>query len=461
MSDTASQYVNDCHRNFSMYVLQTRAFPSLADGLRHGARRLLWTARNGDKYKTATLAGATMPLHPHADASDTIDTLAKPYGNNIPLFDGKGSFGTRLKPGACGAPRYTSVLISGYTKDVMFRDIELVPMVENYDGTLMEPLHFLPLVPNVLVNPAEGVGVGFSTKILPRAIGDIVDAQLAHLAGKSFDEPKVTFTPFNSQSVRSEVIKSGNTRYWFHGTFERLDTSTIRVTNIPYGLDHADFVEYLAELLEEDIISSFDDQSSSTIDITIKFGRGALKHQTDDQIIKSLNLRGSVVENFNVVDFSGERVASMDYKSVIQQFTDWRLTWYLARYQRLKELLEKDIQRYRDIILAIEKNVGDRGRKSANKKALTEWLSEIGVVYTDYIADLPIYRLTVEEADKARKKLEEALVLLAEYQKMIDSPEERKKVYVSELKEVKKKYHVPFVPPADATAAKPKAKAKA
>lgn len=448
MSNTpSSQYLNDCHRSFSMYVLQTRAFPSIMDGMKDGGRRLLWTARNGDKYKTATLAGATMPLHPHADASDTIDTLTKPYGNNHPLFKGYGSFGTRLKPDATGAPRYTSVAVSDFTKDVVFKDIELVPMIENYDGTLMEPLHFIPLVPIGLINPSEGIGVGFASKILPRAIGDVVDAQLAHLAGKPIVEPLITFLPFGTTSTSCEVIKSGNTRYWFEGQITRVDSSTVRITNIPYGLSHAEMDEHLIELMETGVIASFDDRSASELDVTVKFGRGALKHQTDAQILRSLRLRASVVENMNMTDFTGDKVIPVTYKSVIALFTDWRLEWYLTRYVRLKELIEKEIQRYKDIILAISKNVGDKGRKCANKKELTDWLESIGVVYTEYVADLPVYRLTIEEAQKAQRKLDEAMVTLKAYQVLIDSPEERKKVYVQELKEVKKKYQTAFVAP--------------
>lgn len=444
MSDItpSSQYLNDCHRNFSMYVLQTRGFPSIIDGLKHGGRRLLWTARDGSKYKTASLAGATMPLHPHADASDTVDTLTKPYCNNYPLFSGYGAFGTRLKPNAAGAPRYTAVTVSPFTKDVVFRDIELIPMVENYDGELMEPKHFLPLIPIALVNPSEGIGVGFASKIYPRSLGDIITGQLTVLAGKklSEEEPAISFMPFQSTSVSSEVIKSGNTRYWFEGQFERLDTSSIRVFNIPYGLDHMEFIEHLNELKEEDTIASYEDRSSNVIDITIKFGRGALKHQTDAQLMRCLKLRASVVENMNLVDFDGDKVVSLTYNQVITLFTEWRLNWYLTRYERLKELLERDIQRYRDVILAIKEDVGHHGRLCADRAQLKEWLAGIGVVYTDYVSDLPMYRLTGEEAKKVAKKLEEALVQLEIYQSYIDNPDERKRIYVQELKEIKKKY---------------------
>lgn len=461
MTDNSSQYLNDCHRNFSMYVLQTRGFPSIIDGLKHGGRRLLWTARDGSKYKTATLAGATMPLHPHADASDTVDTLTKPYCNNYPLFSGYGAFGTRLKPNASGAPRYTAITVSPFTKDVIFRDIELIPMVENYDGELMEPKHFLPLVPVALVNPSEGIGVGFASKIYPRALGDIIDAQLAHLTGKAINvEPAVTVIPFQAVSVSSEVIKSGNTRYWFEGKFERVDTSTIRITNLPYGIDHVEFVEHLNELKEADTIAAYEDRSSNVIDILIKFGRGALKHLSDPQLMRCLKLRASVVENMNLVDFNGDRVVSMTYGEVVTGFTDWRLDWYLTRYLRLKELLERDIQRYKDVILAIKENVGHHGRLCADRSQLKEWLGSKGIVYTDYVADLPMYRLTGEEAAKVAKKLDEALVQLKVYQSYIDDPDERRKIYVQELKEVKKKYaDVAFIPPPVVKEKKVKAKA--
>lgn len=443
----SSQYINDCHRNFSMYVLRTRSFPSISDGLKAGGRRLLWTARNGEKTKTATLAGATMPLHPHGDASDTIDTLTKPYTNNFPLFTGTGAFGTRLKPNATGAPRYTSVKVSDFTKNVVFADIDLVPMMENYDSTLMEPVHFLPLVPVVLLNPSEGIGVGFSSDVLPRSLGDVVDSQIAHLNGKSFNEPPVTMIPYESVSVDSEIIKSGNIRWWFEGEFMRLDTSSIHISNLPYGLDHAKFIEHLNALVEGGTVVSYEDHSVDTISIAIKFPRGSLKQYSDEQLVRLLKLRASATENMTMVDFTGNRVIQMTYTSTIRSFTDWRLQWYLKRYQLLKEKLERDIQRYRDVILSIKKGVGSVGNKMPTKQALLEWLEGIGVHYTEYVADLPIYRLTVEEAEKVQKKLDAALVQLAEYDRLIGDPDARRKIYIQELKDVKKAYHVPVDPP--------------
>lgn len=442
-----SQYLNDCHRNFSMYVLRTRAFPAISDGLKAGGRRLLWTAKNGDKYKTATLAGATMPLHPHADASDTINTLTRPYGNNFPLFEGTGSFGTRLKPDVAGAPRYTSVKISNFTKKVLFADINLVPLEENYDSTLMEPVHFLPLVPIVLLNPSEGIGVGFASDVLPRSLGDIIDSQIAHLAGKPFEEPPVTFIPFEAVSIGSEVIKSGNTRWWFEGEFIRTDSSNIHVGNLPYGLDHAKFIEHLIALIDAGSILSYEDHSVDVISIAIKFPRGSLKEMTDEQIIRLLKLRASATENMTMVDFSGKRAVQMTYTETIRSFTDWRLSWYLKRYEVLKSELEVDVQRYRDVLKAIKSDVGGKGRSMQSRQALIEWLETIGIVHTGYVADLPVYRLTKEESLKVQQKLDDALIQLAEYERLINDSEARRKIYVQELKDVKKAFHIPVDPP--------------
>ena len=160
----SSNYINDQRKEYSLYVLQMRAIPHAADGLKAAARRVLWTAKNGSKFKSATLSGATMPIHPHAAPESTINTLAAPYGNNVPLLKGDGAFGTLLNPTAYGASRYTSVSLSAFTKDVLFRDIEIIPLVDNYDETQREPKHFLPLVPVVLMNPQEGIAV-----VLPQA----------------------------------------------------------------------------------------------------------------------------------------------------------------------------------------------------------------------------------------------------------------------------------------------------
>jgi DNA gyrase/topoisomerase IV subunit A len=434
-----SEYIESEHRIFSLYVLQSRALPSIADGLKASGRRLLWTAKDGKKVKTATLAGQTMSIHPHAEASGAANSLAGPYINNIPLFDGIGSFGTKLNPQAFGASRYTSVQISNFTKDVVFADIDLVPLQASYDDLNQEPKHFLPLVPMSLVNSVDGIAVGFACSILPRRLSDIIDDQIAHLQKKKVPSNRSPY--YKPMDCEGYQIEEGN-KWWFDGAFKRVGKTQIKIIKLPPQQSHEQIKERLCTLVENKDIVDFTDNSKDTIDIDIKFKITNLSDYTDKQLLKLLKLTQSSNENMNVVSFDGEQVLSTNYKDHVTSFTDWRLQYYLARYQRLAGLVEEDIQRYKDIILAIKKNVGGLAKKIANLGEMKEVLDAFGIVNIDYIASLPVYRFTEEERDKTQKKLDDAEDQLATYQSLIDNDKLRIKQFIKELKEVRTKYGV-------------------
>ena len=432
---TSSTYINQQRREYSLYVMQSRAIPAAADGLKAGGRRVLWTARDGHKWKSASLGGATMPIHPHQSPEGAINTLAAPYNNNIPLFVGDGAFGTLLEPTEYGASRYTSVTISPFTKDVVFRDIEIVPMKDNYDGTLQEPVHFLPLVPITLLNPSEGIAVGFATKILPRALEDIILAQITHLGGGDISNPTPTFVPLNNKSHAS--VPAGNsTAYYFNGDIERVNTTTVRVTKLPYGMNHRDLIQKLDGLIESGTIVDHDDMSRDVIDIVVKFPPKYLSNKSDEDIIALMGLGVRVVENLTVLNFNGTTVWTPSPAEFIRQFTDWRLTWYVKRYERLKSILELDLQRYYDIRTAIVNDISGQARVITARSTMKDLLQQMGVVHLDYIADLPIYRFTEDEYNKNEKRIKDGETLLNSYNSLLSSEPKRRKLYISELKEI-------------------------
>lgn len=432
----SSKYIEQERRDYSLYVMQNRALPSACDGLKAAGRRVLWTGRNGEKSKTATLAGATMPIHPHGEASGSINTLAAPYGNNIPLFKGYGAFGTMLDPTAYGAARYTSVATSKFTDDVMFKDIEIIPMMPNYDDTLEEPVHFLPLVPVALLNPAEGIAVGFATNILPRDLADLIEVQLAHLQGKKTkNELMPVFNPTNCAAVKQD-----GRAYFFDGKYEEINATTIRIVGMPYGQSHDKVIAKLDALCETGTVVDYTDRSKDKINIEVKFKKGVLSKMTPAETLKLLALTVKHNENLNVLDFTGQGVWSAEPLDLVRKFTDWRLTWYVKRYERLRDLLKIDLQRYYDIRTAIKNNVGGLARKIKSRGELKEILEELGIVYLDYIADLPVYRFTEEENQKNENRIAEAEKQLAEYEDLLSNPEKRVMVYVKELNEVLTKY---------------------
>jgi len=437
-----SDYINEQRKEYSLYVLQSRAIPHAADGLKAAARRVLWIGRDGAKHKSATLAGATMPLHPHAAPEGAINTMAAPYGNNIPLLKADGAFGTILAPASYGASRYTSVSISKFTKDVVFKDIEIIPMQENYDGSLMEPKHFLPLVPIVLLNPQEGIAVGFASNILPRDLESIVKSQIEYLEkGEVKTEPLPAFTP--TEQYASDWNQDARTLkifYTFKGTIDRTSTTTVCITGLPYGTLHEKYLDRLYKLADDGDIQDITDNSRDTVNIELKFKKGILSKMDDNQVLSYLGLINNISENMNVINFDGTSVWSTTYTDVIEKFTEWRLGWYVQRYERLRDNLEIDIQRYKDVLRAINRNVGGIAKKIGSRSELKEFLEEIGIVYIDYIADLPIYRFTEEERLKVEAKLEAANELMKEYKLLLRSKDKRTDVYLEELKEILANY---------------------
>lgn len=440
MKPESSSYILQQRRDYSLYVMTSRSIPAVTDGLKAGGRRALWVGRDGKKTKTATLAGATMPIHPHSEVSGSINTLAAPYGNNIPLFSGDGAFGTLINPTAYGASRYTSVTTSTFTNDVLFRDIEIVPMMENYDSTLEEPVHFLPLIPTVLLNPSEGIAVGFATNILPRSLDDIINAQLTHLKnGKLPADITPRFAPLKAEAYLREETERG-VAYYFKGTYEAKDSSTLTITSLPYGQTHDKVVSKLDDLMEKGLVLDFTDRSKDKINIEVKFKRGYLKTVEEPVLMKMIGLADRQIENLNVLDFTGQVIWSTTPIDLIKQFTDWRLTWYVARYERLRDLLQIDLQRYYDIRTAIKNNVGGVARKIQSRAELKELLEEMGIVSLDYIADLPVYRFTEDERLKNEKRIDEAEAQMKIYKTLLSSEDKRRDVYVGELQEVLVKY---------------------
>jgi DNA gyrase/topoisomerase IV subunit A len=432
----SSPYINHEAKEFALYVMQSRAIPNVTDGMKAGGRRVLWTARNGEKWKTANLAGSTMPIHPHASPESAINTLTAPYGNNIPLFTGYGAFGTLLEPTEYGAARYTSVKISKFTQDVIFRDIEIIPMVDNYDGTLQEPVHFLPLIPIVMLNPTSGIAVGFATNVLPRDLKDIINIQLDVLRGKdSTGELTPMFYPLSNKSHKSVMTDRG-LAYYFDGLYNTINATTITITSLPYGQTHEKVIAKLDAELDKGTIVDYTDGSKDIISIEVKFKKGILRDMSTEEVLQLLGLTVRHIENLNVLEFTGKAVWNADPIDLVQKYTSWRLSFYKNRYERLRDLLLVEYQKYLDIKCAIDNNIGGYAKKAQSRAELKELLGDFGITYIDYIADLPIYRFTESEYKKNEERIQESEKLLAHYEDLLNSEEKRKKIYISELQEI-------------------------
>ena len=167
------------------------------------------------------------------------------------------------------------------------RQIEVVPVQENYDGSLMEPKHFLPLVPIVLLNPSEGIAVGFATNILPRDLVSIIKSQIEYLEkGQIKTEPLPAFTPTGRFAHDwTQDDKTGNVRYAFKGTFEKTTTTSLNITGLPYGTLHEKYLDKLYKLAEDGCIQDITDNSRDTVNIAQKLSLIHISEPTRQKLI--------------------------------------------------------------------------------------------------------------------------------------------------------------------------------
>jgi topoisomerase-4 subunit A len=434
--------VLELRRNYALYVIRSRAIPAITDGLKPSGRRPLWVARDGKKVKVASLAGATMYLHPHDECSSAICNLAAPYKNNVPLFSGDGAFGTLLEPSEFGAPRYTSCTISKFAQDVILADLDDVPLTDNYDNTAKEPIHFLPLIPVCIINPASGIAVGFHSNILPRDPIDVIEAQIEWLStGRIKNQLLPKFLPTDNPCFYTENNEAGvATVFYFKGSVEITNTNTVTITKLPFGMVHDDVINKLEQLLDAKAITDYIDDSRNVINIKVKFKRDALAELQEGDLIEMFGLVQKHHEHLNLLTIDGQSVQSLTARQVIEQFSEWRLSWYVNRFQTLLDRVNQQIVRHQDIVLAIDNKANVKAAEVQNRDFLKQRLATLGVRDVDAISQLPIYRFTPEEAEKSRARLKELVEEQQLYQRLLSDENERKKVYIADLKQISKNF---------------------
>jgi len=173
--------------DYSMSVIMSRALPDVRDGLKPVHRRILYAMNDmgltSDKTykKSARVVGETLgKYHPHGDQAvyDSMVRMAQDFSLRYPLIDGQGNFGS-VDGDSAAAMRYTEARMAKVSK-LMLQDIEkdTVEWVDNFDGSLKEPVMLPAKLPNLLINGASGIAVGMATNMAPHNIGEVIDGTI-------------------------------------------------------------------------------------------------------------------------------------------------------------------------------------------------------------------------------------------------------------------------------------------
>lgn len=445
-----SDYINKTSHDYSIYVCKTRGIPSIGDGLKDGQRKALYVLRNKKgEIKTISHAGdmisSGLYLHGDISAADSIGMMAAPYLNNLPLIDGIGTFGTAVSPYDISAPRYTYVTKSITTESLVYTDSEIIPLIDNYDGTTQEPRHFLPLIPLVLLNGVKGMGVGYATNIFPRKLSGIINSVLAAIEGKPIDP--VDLQPVYEFCSSGVSVQLAPNRWEFYGIANIVDTSTVIVSALPPGMNREKFIESLISMEESGKIREYIDESAENINITVKLPRGTAKDWKSTDAIEYLKLSSRDTENLVVIGWD-ENIKPYDNPvDLVNDFVTKRITFYKDRYNRLIGIEAKKLVLNKLLLCCMTNNIAGLMNQLRNKKEVIQFISMLaennGLTPTDdqidYCATLPLYRWAVEEIDTVKSAIQENEKLISEYQSIIDSDRKIKTIYRKEVEALRTK----------------------
>lgn len=436
-SVSLTEIVKEEYRQYQIYTLMDRAIPYLQDGLKPGQRRILFTLwKNQSKglMKVSSATGLVLTLHPHGPASveSAIVNLAQDYtfSNNYPLIDKKGYFGERMEP-APAASRYIECKLGKVAEYLLFDDMNQVAMVPNYDEKVMEPVCLLPKLPIMLLNGAEGIGTGFSSVIPSFHHSDLIDSIIQFVeTGK----PK-KLKPY-VHTYKNKIEIDEKKRLVFGMKFEEIGGS-IYITELPRGYDSTKIYRYLTKFIEDDYIKDFIDSSvNNDIKIELVFKKG--QQPPLEEVIKKMSTSSTLVPNYTLISERGVRIFATP-EEIIEIFGQKRLEVVKRRYELLVEDLEKKIRQNNEIIRFIKDKEYEVATKSTNRKSFVEYLEKKKFTFADYLADMPIYRMTKEEVEKRALMVKDDTASMKEFDRIAKSKSLVEKKLIEELRDVDQK----------------------
>ena len=438
----SSDYINQSSLEYAMSTLD-RAIPGI-DGLKNSQRKAIFTlSKVSGEIKTVSCAGRMISdgiyLHGDASAAGTLQQLASPVANNYPLIGKRGGFGTQVNTMPASA-RYTYVKKTKVTEALVLRDMDVVPMQENYDGTTMEPTHFLPIIPLSLFGN-DSMSVGYKSSILPYKLEDIIDNCIRVIDDKELME----MTPYYvSVGASDRVEKYDEGKYQFFGKAEVIDASTVLITGLPPRKKRDTFVEKLIEMQDKGDIRDYDDDSTDTIRITVKLPRGTSAKWTENDIIEYFGLSSKITEILNVLGENGKVKSYTDVRELIKDFVHFRFKYYVKRYE--KKLQDADAEvRYKALIMeCFDQDMIGKIKGFNNRAELVDFVTSLNgpIGASDEniqsIVNYPSYRWTIENRAKVQEEIQEALDLMDTYSALLQNHGDIWKIYKEELLELRK-----------------------
>jgi DNA gyrase subunit A len=462
--------------DYSMSVIVARALPDVRDGFKPVHRRILYgmmgIGNTSDKphKKCARVVGEVLgKYHPHGDSSvyGALVRMGQEWNMRYTLVDGQGNFGS-VDGDSPAAMRYTECCLSKMGEHIM-DDLEkdTVDMDPNFDNTLVEPSVMPTKVPNLLVNGGNGIAVGMATNMPTHNLGEVIDGCCAFIDNPEIDcEGLMQYIPgpdfptgayiYGLQGVK-DAYETGRGRIVMRAKAEIESGEThdkIVVTEIPYGVNKADLVAYIADLATQhkiEGISNVNDESGRQgMRIVVDCKRDANANVILNKLFKMTALQSSFsVNNIALVPIPGThgkmRPKLLSLRECIRYFIEHR---HEVTIRRTKFDLKKAQERahiLEGLIIAVNNidEVVHIIRQSATPTDAQRNLEkrfDLDELQSKAIVDMRLSQLTGLRVDQLHQEYDDLMKLIADLEEILNNPERCKQVMKEDLLEVKEKY---------------------
>ena len=462
--------------DYSMSVIVARALPDVRDGFKPVHRRILFGMKGINNVSTqpykkcARVVGEVLgKYHPHGDSSvyGALVRMGQDWNMRYTLIDGQGNFGS-VDGDSPAAMRYTECRLSKMGEHIM-DDLEkdTVDMANNFDDTLQEPTVMPTKVPNLLVNGGNGIAVGMATNMPTHNLGEVIDGCCAYI-----DNPDID-TEGLMQYIPAPDFPTGAFIYGLQGVKDAYETGRgkivmrakaeiesgenhdkIVITEIPYGVNKQQLIEYIADLVKEGKLEGISNANDETgrqgMRIVIDVKKDANANVILNKLFKMTALQSSFSVNcIALVPGKNDKTRLspklLSLKECIAYFIEHRHDVTIRRTQFDLRKAKERAHILEGLIIACD-NIDEvvhiiRGSKTpTDAQRNLEKRFELDELQSKAIVDMRLSQLTGLRMDELHKEYEDLMKQIEYLQTILDDPEVCKQVMKDDLLEVKAKY---------------------
>ncbi len=473
------QEMQRSYLEYAMSVIVGRALPDVRDGLKPVQRRILYAMHelgltpDRPYRKCARVVGDVLgKYHPHGDQAvyDALVRLVQTFASRHPLLDGHGNFGS-VDDDPPAAMRYTETRLAPIANQAMLDEIgnDTVDFAPNFDGSQQEPTVLPAQLPFLLLNGCSGIAVGMATSIPPHNLGEIVDALIALIRKPELsDDRLLELVPGPDFPTGGEVLTGSGLRDTYlngRGSIPmrgvahleevqpgkgRHRRGAVVVTELPYQLSKAGWIEKLAEQVNEGKIGGIadirDESDREGMRVVIELRRDA----DPPKVLGELQRRTALQSNYGAILLAlvNGQPRQLSLRQLLQQFLEYREHTLIRRTRHALRRCEERLEVVEGLIRALAhlQEVIERIQAAADAAAARASLQvhfDLSERQADAVLAMPLRRLTGLEQEGLRQEAGQLAEERERLRHLLDDRQALLDAMVSELKALKKRYTTP------------------